>query len=174
MFLEESIVKYNSHKKISIRVAMNQYYTLALIVILFVTVSIALKDYYSILGVNRNAKDREIKKAFRKLAMKYHPDKNKEEGAEQKFQEIAEAYKFAMKKKKKYDMLDIFYKIKEVKVEDEEEVEVDSALIKHSLFKILTNYLGSLKMKIFTYLKDSTVGPHLDIRVPLYSFLYCS
>ncbi|KAK8395540.1 hypothetical protein O3P69_005566 [Scylla paramamosain] len=51
-----------------------------------------VRDYYEILGVKKNANDKEIKKAFRKLAIQYHPDKNKEEGAEEKFREIAEAY----------------------------------------------------------------------------------
>jgi len=62
-------------------------------------------DYYEILGVKRNASDREIKKAFRKLAVKYHPDKNKEPGAEKKFQEMAEAYEILSddEKRKKYD-----------------------------------------------------------------------
>ncbi|CAG0885616.1 unnamed protein product, partial [Darwinula stevensoni] len=59
---------------------------------LLLTILVDAKDYYEILGVNRAASDRDIKKAFRKLAMKYHPDKNKEEGAEEKFKEIAEAY----------------------------------------------------------------------------------
>ena len=50
------------------------------------------KDYYKILGVSRNASEDEIKKAYRKLALKYHPDKNQDPGAEDKFKEIAEAY----------------------------------------------------------------------------------
>ena len=50
------------------------------------------KDFYKILGVSRDATDSELKKAYRKLALKYHPDKNKEPGAEDKFKEIAEAY----------------------------------------------------------------------------------
>lgn len=50
------------------------------------------KDYYSILGVDRNSSDEDIKKAYRKLAMKYHPDRNNEKGAEDKFKEIQEAY----------------------------------------------------------------------------------
>ena len=48
------------------------------------------EDYYKLLGVKKNAKDREIKKAFRKLALKYHPDRNKDDpDAEKKFIEIA-------------------------------------------------------------------------------------
>ncbi|MCK6539668.1 MAG: molecular chaperone DnaJ [Anaerolineales bacterium] len=50
------------------------------------------EDYYDILGVGRDASDDEIKAAFRKLARQYHPDVNKEEGAEEKFKEINEAY----------------------------------------------------------------------------------
>src|SRR5512136_520949 len=49
-------------------------------------------DYYSILGVPRNADDKEIKKAYRNLARKFHPDVCKEPGAEEKFKEINEAY----------------------------------------------------------------------------------
>ncbi|XP_059140211.1 dnaJ homolog subfamily B member 5-like [Physella acuta] len=50
------------------------------------------KDYYKILGITKGASDDEIKKAYRKMALKYHPDKNKSPGAEEKFKEIAEAY----------------------------------------------------------------------------------
>ena len=50
------------------------------------------RDYYEILGVDRNATDEEVKKAFRKLAFKYHPDHNHGDGAEDKFKEISEAY----------------------------------------------------------------------------------
>ena len=51
-----------------------------------------LADYYEVLGVSRNANEREIKSSFRKLARQFHPDINKEPGAQEKFQEIAKAY----------------------------------------------------------------------------------
>ena len=50
------------------------------------------QDYYEILGVSKDASKTEIKKAYRKLALKYHPDKNKEKSAEEKFKDISEAY----------------------------------------------------------------------------------
>ena len=65
------------------------YVTIACTFIKELAVS-ASKDYYSILGVSRNANEREVKRAFRKLAVKYHPDKNKEPDAEKKFRDIAE------------------------------------------------------------------------------------
>ena len=51
-----------------------------------------IKDYYEILGVARNATVEEIKRAFRKRAFKYHPDRNQEDGAETRFKEVNEAY----------------------------------------------------------------------------------
>ncbi len=65
------------------------------------------KDYYKILGVNKSASKEEIKKAYRKLALKYHPDKNKgDKTAEARFKEISEAYAVLgdPEKKKNYDM----------------------------------------------------------------------
>lgn len=50
------------------------------------------RDYYEVLGVNKDSKKEDIKKAYRKLVKKYHPDVNKEDGAEEKFKEVQEAY----------------------------------------------------------------------------------
>ena len=50
------------------------------------------RDYYEVLGVSRDASSEEIKKAFRRLAFEYHPDRNREDGAEAKFKEVNEAY----------------------------------------------------------------------------------
>ena len=65
------------------------------------------KDYYAILGVNRDAKPDDIRKAYRKLAKEYHPDVNKSAGAEEKYKEINEAYEVLKDpaKREKYDTL---------------------------------------------------------------------
>ena len=69
--------------------------------------SVAFKDYYETLGVPRTASHDEIRKAYRKLARKFHPDVNKNPGAENKFKEAAEAYEVLgdADKRKKYDEL---------------------------------------------------------------------
>jgi len=59
------------------------------------------KDYYKILGISKGAADDEIKKAYRKLALKFHPDKNKAPGAEEQFKLVAEAYEVLSDKKKR-------------------------------------------------------------------------
>ncbi|XP_074286324.1 chaperone protein dnaJ A6, chloroplastic-like [Silene latifolia] len=61
----------------------------------------AESDYYSVLGVSKNASKSEIKSAYRKLARSYHPDVNKEPGAEEKFKEISNAYEVLSDDEKK-------------------------------------------------------------------------
>ena len=64
------------------------------------------RDYYDVLNVPRNASKEEIKNSYRKLALQYHPDRNKAAGAEEKFKEISEAYAVLSddEKRKRYDM----------------------------------------------------------------------
>ena len=66
----------------------------------------AKRDYYEVLGVAKNATEEEIKKAYKRLAIKYHPDRNPDnKEAEEKFKEAAEAYEVLHDKEKraKYD-----------------------------------------------------------------------
>ena len=66
----------------------------------------AKRDYYEVLGVSKNASDDEIKKAYRRLAIQYHPDRNPgDKTAEEKFKEAAEAYEVLSnaEKKQRYD-----------------------------------------------------------------------
>ena len=66
----------------------------------------AKRDYYEVLGVERNASEDEVKKAYRKLAMQYHPDRNPgDKAAEEKFKEAAEAYEVLREadKRARYD-----------------------------------------------------------------------
>jgi curved DNA-binding protein len=69
--------------------------------------AVKFKDYYDTLGVKRNASADEIKRAYRKLAQKYHPDRNKADDANQKFSEVNEAYEVLgdAEKRKRYDEL---------------------------------------------------------------------
>src|SRR3970040_2579934 len=66
------------------------------------------KDYYKVLGVERKASEQEIKRAYRKLALKFHPDRNpNDKQAEDKFKEINEAYQVLSdsEKRARYDQL---------------------------------------------------------------------
>ena len=61
------------------------------------------RDYYDVLGLSRNASEEEIKKAFRKLALEFHPDRNRSDGAEGRFKEVNEAYQVLSDSKKRAD-----------------------------------------------------------------------
>lgn len=62
---------------------------------------IRIKDYYELLGVPRNCEEQEIKNAYRRLAVKFHPDKNKEFGAKEAFNRISTAYSTLMDRSKR-------------------------------------------------------------------------
>ena len=63
------------------------------------------RDYYDVLGVPKSATKEEIKNAYRRLALQYHPDRNKTPGSEEKFKEISEAYAVLSddEKRRRYD-----------------------------------------------------------------------
>ena len=76
------------------------------LIILTVLSSTVGQDFYKLLGVSKNADNREIRKAFKKLALKYHPDKNSEDDAQEKFLKITRAYEILKddETRKKYDL----------------------------------------------------------------------
>ena len=64
-----------------------------------------MKDLYKILNINKTSSDNDIKKAYKKLAFQYHPDKNNSSDAESKFREISEAYDILMNTDKEECMI---------------------------------------------------------------------
>ena len=61
-------------------------------ILLLLPIAILSEDYYELLGIKKNAENRDIRKAFKKLALKYHPDKNSDDDAHEKFLNINKAY----------------------------------------------------------------------------------
>lgn len=84
----------------------SKFTCLVVLIFIFLDQVLSDKDLYKVLGIKRNAQLNEIKKAYRQLTIKYHPDKNKgDPNASQKFAEINEAYEVLSdpKKRRKYD-----------------------------------------------------------------------
>ena len=79
--------------------------SVVLSLLLLALMALCGRDFYKILGVSRSATSHQIKKAYRKLAMLYHPDRNNEPGAEQKFHDIGAAYEVLVdtEKRRVYD-----------------------------------------------------------------------
>jgi len=66
---------------------------IVIIIIIIIIVSVVMgKDYYKVLGVPRDASEEQVRKAYRRQALRFHPDKNRSAGAEERFREAAEAY----------------------------------------------------------------------------------
>eukprot|EP00095_Tigriopus_kingsejongensis_P011857 maker-scaffold180_size281610-snap-gene-0.26 protein:Tk11857 transcript:maker-scaffold180_size281610-snap-gene-0.26-mRNA-1 annotation:"-like protein subfamily c member 10" len=86
-------------------IAARSVYVAVTIFLLLATTFIRAEDYYKILGVGKEANNREIRKAFKKLALQHHPDKSKEENAQEKFLKITKAYETLKDedKRKRYD-----------------------------------------------------------------------
>ena len=74
--------------------------------------AVAFRDYYDVLGVPRDASNEDIRRAYRRLAREYHPDVNKEAGAEDRFKEVSEAYEVLRdpEKRERYDRLGATWK----------------------------------------------------------------
>lgn len=92
--------------KITLRWAVCYFLIISAICLITCICDVANEDFYKRLGVNKNASNEEIKKAYRKLAKIYHPDKNKDPQAEKNFQKIAEAYQTLSdpEKRRRYDL----------------------------------------------------------------------
>ncbi|XP_026116407.1 dnaJ homolog subfamily B member 9 [Carassius auratus] len=104
---------------------------LCFILLLCVCVCTCLSDYYSLLGVSRSASSRDIKKAFHRLALKHHPDKNQSPNAQQVFTHIAQAYEVLSDREKRrvYDQMDYLTKpdqAREGKFKKDEKEDMDS------------------------------------------------
>ncbi|RYH31348.1 J domain-containing protein [archaeon] len=84
---------------------MESIFILLVLLVCLVTLALADKDYYKILSVTRSSSAADIKRAYRKLSLKYHPDKNSAPDAAAKFAEIAQAYDVLSdpEKKQAYD-----------------------------------------------------------------------
>lgn len=144
------------------------------------------KDYYEVLGINKNSKINEIKKAYRRIALKYHPDKNPDnKHAEDKFKEAAEAYEVLSNPEKK-DQYDQFghagingnkFSNKNVNIEDifsqftdifNVNDEFDSFFSNNKTNKRNTKKGTSLRIKVKMNLKEIVYGIEKKVKVKRY------
>ena len=129
-----------------------------------------MKDLYSILGIQRSANDSEIKKAYKKLAFQYHPDKNKELEAQDKFRDISEAYDILTNadKRRMYD--NFGYDA----LEGQNALPINPMELFQSLFNVDFAGLGEgMQSNIFVF-SDLSSGPFLNIQNKMSYNLECS
>ncbi|KAL1454571.1 hypothetical protein WDU94_010793 [Cyamophila willieti] len=118
------------------------------------------KNYYATLGLSMGSSDIEIKRAYKQLALKYHPDKNKAKDAAEKFKEVSEAYVF-LSDKNKNEKADFKYRGENSKNEEtKENFEYDTEVLFESLYVKLEDILTGCtkKMNIIrkVYRRDGT------------------
>ena len=95
------------------------------------------KDYYNVLGINKKATPEEIKKAYRTLAMRYHPDRNQgDKTAEAKFKEASEAYQVLSDPKKNHPMINLVI----LPLKEQVEVRMDLILVRQSYKPVMGDF----------------------------------
>ena len=109
-----------------------------------------MESYYQILGLSPGASEKDIKKSYRKLALQYHPDKNKQPGTEEKFKQISEAYQMLtpIHQRKTYNKIRFSDNILFIKTIDQSSFVQKNYLNIFSKVKILLNLPHFLRMDL--------------------------
>ena len=129
-----------------------------------------MKDLYSILGIQRSANDSEIKKAYKKLAFQYHPDKNNASDAQDKFRDISEAYDILTNADKRRIYDNFGYEA----LEGQNALPINPMDLFQSLFNVDFTGLGEgMQSNIFVF-SDLSSGPFLNIQNKMTYNLECS